>query len=68
MTAGRFDLDAHARAMRAGGYWLDQSFDDFIVDTASRTPDKPALVAYPTGGSSWSSRWRRTASAQWSIR
>ncbi len=46
MTAGRFDLDAHARAMRAGGYWLDQSFDDFIVEAASRTPDKPALVGY----------------------
>lgn len=46
MTAGRFDLGAHARAMRAGGYWLDQSFDDFILDTASRKPEKPALVGY----------------------
>ncbi len=46
MTAGRFDLAAHARAMRAGGFWLDKSFDECIVDAVARTPDKPALVGY----------------------
>lgn len=46
MTAGRFDPAAHARAMRAGGFWLDKSFDTCIVDAVARTPDKPALVAY----------------------
>lgn len=46
MTAGRFDLAAHARAMRASGFWLDKSFDECIVEAAARTPDKPALVGY----------------------
>ena len=46
MTAGRFDLVAHARAMRAQGLWLDQTIDDFLAAAVRRTPDKPALVAY----------------------
>ena len=46
MTAGRFDPAAHARAMRAGGWWLDTPFDDFVARAAAATPDKPALVAY----------------------
>lgn len=40
-----FDPLAHARAMRAGGFWPDRGFDEFLVDAARRTPDKPALVA-----------------------
>jgi cyclohexanecarboxylate-CoA ligase len=46
MTAARFDSDAHARAMRAGGYWLDTSYDECLVEAVEATPDKPALVAY----------------------
>ena len=40
-----FDPGAHAIAMRAGGYWLDQNFDEYLVAAAAATPDKPALVA-----------------------
>jgi cyclohexanecarboxylate-CoA ligase len=40
-----FDLAAHARAMRAGGFWPDRNFDEFLVVAAQATPDKPALVA-----------------------
>jgi cyclohexanecarboxylate-CoA ligase len=46
MTAGRFDPAAHARAMREGGYWLDDSYDEFLVRAIASTPDKAALVAY----------------------
>ncbi len=46
MTAGRFDTAAHARAMRASGFWLDTSYDEFLVRAIEATPDKPALVAY----------------------
>jgi cyclohexanecarboxylate-CoA ligase len=46
MTAGRFDTAAHARAMREGGFWLDTSYDEFLVRAIETTPDKPALVAY----------------------
>lgn len=41
----RFDPAAHARAMRAGGFWPDRTFDEFLVEAARRTPDKLALVA-----------------------
>jgi non-ribosomal peptide synthetase component E (peptide arylation enzyme) len=63
MTAGRFDLAAHARAMRAGGFWLDKSFDEFIVEAAARTPDKPALVGYRADreGCPAASGWRQLA-------
>jgi cyclohexanecarboxylate-CoA ligase len=46
MTEGCFDPTAHARAMRAAGYWQDISFDDFLSKSVKSTPDKPALVAY----------------------
>ena len=46
MTAGRFDPAAHARAMRESGFWLDSSYDEFLVRAIADTPDKPALVAY----------------------
>ena len=46
MTAGRFDSTAHARAMRGAGFWLDTSYDEFLVKAIETTPDKPALVAY----------------------
>ena len=40
-----FDPVAHALAMRAGGFWPDRGFDEFLVEAVRRTPDKPALVA-----------------------
>lgn len=46
MTAGRFDPAAHARALRAGGFWPDIPYDEFLVRAIAATPDKPALVAY----------------------
>ena len=41
----RFDPAAHARAMRAGGYWTDRTFDEFLIAAVAAAPDKPALVA-----------------------
>ena len=41
----RFDPAAHARAMRAGGFWPDRNFDEFLLAAVRATPDKPALVA-----------------------
>lgn len=40
-----FDPVAHAGAMRAGGFWPDRGFDEFLVEAATRMPDKLALVA-----------------------
>ena len=46
MTAQAFDLVAHGRAMRAGGYWPDRTVDEFLVEAIARTPDKAAVVGY----------------------
>ena len=46
MTAQAFEPAAHARAMRDAGFWLDKTIDNFLVDAVTRTPDKPAIVAY----------------------
>ena len=46
MTNNAFDPAAHARAMRAAGYWLDKTPDDFLAASVDRTPDKAALVGY----------------------
>ncbi len=46
MTVPAFDPAAHGRAMRESGFWLDKTIDDFLVGAITRTPDKPALVAY----------------------
>jgi cyclohexanecarboxylate-CoA ligase len=46
MTGTRFDPVAHAKAMRAGGFWIDKSYDEFLQPTIARTPDKLALLAY----------------------
>jgi cyclohexanecarboxylate-CoA ligase len=45
MTDRCFDPIAHACAMRAGGYWLDKTFDEFLARAIAATPDKPAIVA-----------------------
>jgi cyclohexanecarboxylate-CoA ligase len=45
MSEHRFDPVAHARAMRASGFWVDKSFDEFLQQTIAATPDKLALMA-----------------------
>jgi cyclohexanecarboxylate-CoA ligase len=49
MSAGRFDTDAHACAMRAAGLWPDKTIDEFFAAAIAATPDKTALVAYRSG-------------------
>ena len=45
MSENRFDPVAHARSMRAGGFWVDKSFDEFLQQTIAATPGKLALLA-----------------------
>src|SRR3979411_3140261 len=45
MSGNRFDPVVHARSMRAGGFWIDKSFDEFLQQTVAATPRKLALVA-----------------------
>ena len=45
MSENRFDPVAHARAMRATGFWVDKSFDEFLQQTIAATPEKLALMA-----------------------
>ena len=45
MTGTRFDPAAHAKAMRAAGFWVDKSYDEFLEQTIARTPDKLAVLA-----------------------
>ncbi len=45
MSENRFDPAAHARSMRAGGFWVDKSFDEFLQATVAATPGKLALLA-----------------------
>ncbi len=45
MTGPRFDAGAHARAMRAEGFWVDQTYDQSLVKTIAASPDKPAIIA-----------------------
>ncbi len=46
MTAQAFDLVAHGRAMRAGGFWIDRTIDEYLVEAIARTPDKAAVIGY----------------------
>jgi cyclohexanecarboxylate-CoA ligase len=46
MTETRFDPAQHAKAMRAGGFWIDKSYDEFLAPTIARASDKLALLAY----------------------
>ncbi|MCB1475893.1 MAG: AMP-binding protein [Rhodobiaceae bacterium] len=43
--ASKFDPAAHAVAMRAGGYWIDTSFDQYLMQTLATNPDGIAIVA-----------------------
>src|SRR5216683_2419442 len=45
MSENRFDPVAHARSMRASGFWVDKSFDEFLQQTVAATPGKLALLA-----------------------
>jgi len=45
MTSPRFNAAAHARAMRAEGYWVDNTYDEFLRKAIASTPDKLAIVA-----------------------
>jgi len=39
MTTQAFDPIAHARDMRDGGFWLDRTVDEYLVDAITRTPE-----------------------------
>lgn len=39
-------LARRGQAMRAAGYWVDKTMDDFLAEALARTPDKEAIVAY----------------------
>src|SRR4030081_2929408 len=45
MSEHQFDPVAHARSMRASGFWIDKSFDEFLQQTIAATPGKLALLA-----------------------
>jgi cyclohexanecarboxylate-CoA ligase len=42
----KFDPVAHAKAMRAGGFWVDKTYDEFLSQAVAAAPDKPALISY----------------------
>lgn len=45
MSEHQFDSVAHARSMRASGFWIDKSFDEFLQQAVAATPAKLALLA-----------------------
>jgi cyclohexanecarboxylate-CoA ligase len=45
MSEHQFDPAAHARSMRASGFWVDKSFDEFLQQAVAATPGKLALLA-----------------------
>src|SRR5258708_27714931 len=45
MSENRFDPAAHALSMRAGGFWVDKDFDEFLQASIAATPGKLALLA-----------------------
>jgi cyclohexanecarboxylate-CoA ligase len=45
MSEHQFDPIAQARSMRASGFWIDKSFDEFLQQTVAATPEKLALLA-----------------------
>src|SRR4030081_744902 len=45
MSEHHFDPVAHARSMRASGFWIHKSFDEFLQQAVAVTPEKLALLA-----------------------
>ena len=45
MIGPRFDAAAHARRMRAEGFWVDKTYDEFLQKAIAATPDKLAILA-----------------------
>ena len=46
MTVQVFDQVAHARAMRASGYWRGQASDKYLACAVSQPPDEIAVIDY----------------------
>ncbi len=46
MTAYTDSLAARGSAMRAAGYWIDKTMDEFLVESIRLVPDKTAIVAH----------------------
>src|SRR5271156_6740793 len=46
MPKTRFDPVAHARSMRAAGFWIDRNYDEFLQQWIAKSPDKLALLAH----------------------
>jgi cyclohexanecarboxylate-CoA ligase len=47
MSEHRFDPVAHARSMRASGFWIDKSFDEFLQQAVAATPEKRCWPTAP---------------------
>ena len=45
MIGARFEAAAHARRMRAEGFWVDKTYDEFLQKAIAATPDKLAILA-----------------------
>lgn len=48
MARSAFDPVAHAESMRAQGFWIDKSYDEFLQRWIEESPDKLALLACRT--------------------
>ena len=46
MAETRFDPVAHAKSMRAAGFWIDKNYDEFLQQWMAKSPEKLALLAY----------------------
>jgi cyclohexanecarboxylate-CoA ligase len=46
MTAYTDSSAARGPAMRAAGYWIDKTMDEFLVESMRQAPDKTAIVAH----------------------
>jgi cyclohexanecarboxylate-CoA ligase len=46
MNLNRFDVLAHAAAMRSRGFWQDRTIDSLFKDALAKSPQKTALIAY----------------------
>jgi cyclohexanecarboxylate-CoA ligase len=49
MSARASDANVRRSAMRAGGYWLDRTIDEYLVQAIARHPEKLAIVGYREG-------------------